>query len=86
LTLPAEGGSWVLQRYIDDPFLVLGHKFDIRLYVVVHTVTPLELYIHKDGLVRYATEKYITGCSEKGSAGWSRSTHLTALYPQPKEC
>jgi len=91
-SLPRQGEEregtpgWVLQRYISKPLLVKGHKFDVRVYVIVHRVSPLELYIYQDGLARYSSEPWEGGC-EKGSVKeWRRSTHFTALYPQPKAC
>ena len=88
-SLPAKdksGDDWVLQRYVPTPLLVKGHKFDIRVYVVVHSVLPLELYLYKDGLSRYASEPWEGGCETGSVKSWRRATHFTALYPQPNSC
>ncbi|XP_041660851.1 probable tubulin polyglutamylase TTLL2 [Cheilinus undulatus] len=50
--------SVIVQRYISDPLLISGYKFDLRIYVCVKSFHPLTVYIHQEGLVRFATEKY----------------------------
>jgi len=48
----------VVQRYVPNPLLIYGYKFDLRIYVVVLSYDPLKVYINDEGLVRLATEKY----------------------------
>ncbi|XP_030577821.1 putative tubulin polyglutamylase TTLL2 [Archocentrus centrarchus] len=48
----------VIQRYISNPLLISSYKFDLRIYVCVKSFRPLTVYIHQEGLVRFATEKY----------------------------
>ena len=48
----------VVSRYITNPFLINSHKFDLRIYVVITSFDPLRIYMYKDGLARFASEKY----------------------------
>lgn len=54
-TIPKEG---LLSKYISNPLLVNGKKFDLRIYVVITGFKPLKIYLYKDGLTRFAGEKY----------------------------
>lgn len=48
----------VIQRYISDPFLFLGFKFDLRIYVLVTSFAPIEAFIYKEGLARFGSRPY----------------------------
>ena len=48
----------VAQKYLNDPFLLDGLKFDLRIYVLLSGISPLRVYVFDDGLVRMATEDY----------------------------
>lgn len=46
----------VAQQYIDS-FLLDNKKFDLRIYVLVASVDPLEIFVYRDGLARFCTEE-----------------------------
>nr|KAG5704853.1 hypothetical protein BaRGS_001324 [Batillaria attramentaria] len=48
----------VIQQYVDNPLLIGGYKFDLRIYVAVTSFHPLTIYIHEEGIVRFGTEKF----------------------------
>lgn len=53
----------IVQRYICRPLTLWGRKLDLRLYVLVTSVQPLEAFIHREGLVRLASLAYDTAPS-----------------------
>ena len=48
----------VVQEYINSPYLIDCLKFDMRIYVLVMSCDPLKIFLHKEGLVRFATQPY----------------------------
>ena len=47
-----------MQKYLSNPYLINGLKFDLRIYVYVSSYDPLRVYIFNDGLTRFASRKY----------------------------
>jgi len=41
-----------------NPHIIDGLKYDLRVYVILMGINPLRVYVYKDGLARFATEKY----------------------------
>ncbi len=61
--------AWVIQRYIRDPLLYKGRKFDIRHWVLL--LHDGSMWALSDGSCRTASVPYVDGC-------WSNSfVHLT---------
>lgn len=50
--------SWVCQKYIENPLLLLNRKFDIRVWVVVTSWNPLKVYYYKDCYARFGAQDY----------------------------
>ncbi|PFH38709.1 hypothetical protein BESB_010510 [Besnoitia besnoiti] len=64
----------VAQRYLHRPFLIDGLKFDLRIYVLLAGCNPLRLFVHQDGLVRFATSPY---AKPTGKNLHDKTMHLT---------
>lgn len=50
--------AYIICRYIDNPLLVGGKKFDMRLYVLVTSYRPLKAYFSRLGFCRFCNERY----------------------------
>ena len=70
--IPKKGG-YLVSKYIANPHLIDGLKYDLRIYVLVTSYDPLKVYLFKEGLTRFATEKYSTNMSSLKK----RFVHLT---------
>jgi tubulin polyglutamylase TTLL9 len=53
-----QADSYVAQRYIESPLLVGGRKFDMRLYVLVTSYSPLKAWVHRGGFCRFTAAQY----------------------------
>ncbi len=49
---------FIVQEYISNPYLIDGLKFDLRIYCVIASINPLEIYICEEGMARFATLNY----------------------------
>ena len=48
----------LVSKYIDQPHIIMNKKYDLRLYIVITSFTPLKIYLYEEGLVRFASEEY----------------------------
>ena len=71
--LPTDNQHYVAQRYITNPLLVNDRKFHVRLYLLITSLQPLRAYLHKEGLVLFATSNYTINCESLSDL----SIHLT---------
>jgi tubulin polyglutamylase TTLL9 len=49
---------YVVQRYVLNPLLIGGKKFDLRIYVLVISYQPLTVYLYRDGFGRFTHARY----------------------------
>ena len=75
--------AYVVSRYVDDPLLIGGYKFDLRLYVVVTRFRPLRAFVSRLGFARFCAAKYVSPRSEGGDLG-DHYAHLTNVAVQKK--
>ena len=50
--------TYVCQRYIYNPLLLGGKKFDMRVYALVTCYNPLTAYLYRTGFCRFTSYKY----------------------------
>jgi tubulin polyglutamylase TTLL4 len=71
-SIPKKGG-YLISKYVANPHLIDGFKYDLRIYVLVTSYDPLKVYLFREGLTRFATEKYSTNMNSLKK----RFVHLT---------
>jgi tubulin monoglycylase TTLL3/8 len=52
------GKHYIVQKYIENPLIILDRKFDIRQWVLVTSWNPLRVWIYKEMYIRFGAEDY----------------------------
>lgn len=69
---------YVAQRYIENPYLIGGKKFDLRIYALVTSYTPLTVWLYRSGFARFSSGRF---SMEKGDIS-NTYVHLTNVAIQ----
>mmetsp|Transcript_86587 Transcript_86587/g.273285 ORF Transcript_86587/g.273285 Transcript_86587/m.273285 type:complete len:499 (-) Transcript_86587:26-1522(-) len=73
-----EAEPYVVQRYLSDPLLIGGKKFDLRLYVLVTSYAPLTAYMYRSGFARFSHARFSMNAEDLSDA----MIHLTNVAVQ----
>ena len=75
--------TYVVQKYVNNPYLIGGKKFDLRLYVLVTSYMPLTVWMYRSGFCRFSTKRYSKVVNSKGDID-NQPMHLTNVAIQKK--
>ena len=50
--------NYVCQKYLLNPLLFGGRKFDMRIYALCTSYQPLTIYLYRAGFARFAHDRY----------------------------
>ncbi|MDV6317666.1 hypothetical protein [Chromohalobacter sp. HP20-39] len=50
--------NWLVQEYLGEPHTIRGHKYVLRLYVLLASLDPLRLYVYRQGFAKLASAPY----------------------------
>ena len=47
--------NWLVQEYIANPHTIRGHKYVLRLYMLIASIDPLRVYLYDQGFAKLAS-------------------------------
>ena len=50
--------DWLVQEYLANPHTIRGHKYVLRLYVLISSLSPLRVYLYRQGFAKLASEPW----------------------------
>ncbi len=50
--------DWLVQEYLANPHTIRGHKYVLRLYVLITSLEPLRVYLYCQGFAKLASEPW----------------------------
>jgi hypothetical protein len=56
-TVPLES-NWMVQEYVRHPHTMKQRKYVLRLYVLISSITPLRVYLYRQGFAKLASVPY----------------------------
>ena len=51
-------GQFVIQKYIENPLLIGGKKFDIRQWVLIQDYHPPKIWFYDECYIRFCADDY----------------------------
>lgn len=69
-SVPLEN-KWMVQEYVANPHTMKQRKYVLRLYVLISSITPLRVYLYRQGFAKLASAPYDIDDIE------NRYSHLT---------
>lgn len=72
--------TYVVSKYLENPYLICEKKFDLRIYILVTSFHPLKVWLFKQGFCRFCNEKYSVDVNEIDNI----YMHLTNVAVQKK--
>jgi len=84
----AESGRSLIQEYLADPHLIGGHKYHMRIHLVITNVNPVQAFVQENGQCLFATKPYNLSNKSLG-ANFDPPVHVTNMglnsKPENKE-